>query len=295
MTHLEQPRALQWQSRTILAGTLFLAVAFELFTLLWTAGSGRILFGLVACGVLALAAGFLRSVTPFAAVTGGILSFSLFLSCVFNGAQWWRSALLPLLTLFVLTHFATRFGRDQKQIQGTAESRRGRKASQVAANIGVASTVGPLLIAPNWILTTPPWRGLVYAILPALVAALAEAAADTVSSEIGQAIGGEPRLLTTWRRVPAGTDGAVSAAGSVAGLLAAAAVVAVSMAALRLSPRSAAFSLGGAVFGFFFDSFLGATLERRGWLNNDAVNFLSTLAAALVAGLFASLWAVRHL
>jgi uncharacterized membrane protein len=32
-----------------------------------------------------------------------------------------------------------------------------------------------------------------------------------------------------------------------------------------------------------FDSVLGATLERRGWLNNDAVNFLSTLSAAAFA------------
>jgi uncharacterized membrane protein len=37
------------------------------------------------------------------------------------------------------------------------------------------------------------------------------------------------------------------------------------------------------VGGLFVDSLLGATLERRGWLNNDAVNFLSTLAAALIA------------
>jgi uncharacterized membrane protein len=37
------------------------------------------------------------------------------------------------------------------------------------------------------------------------------------------------------------------------------------------------------VSGLFVDSLLGATIERRGWLNNDAVNFLSTLAAALMA------------
>jgi len=35
------------------------------------------------------------------------------------------------------------------------------------------------------------------------------------------------------------------------------------------------------VFGLLFDSLLGATLERRQWLNNDAVNFLSTLSAVL--------------
>jgi uncharacterized membrane protein len=39
-------------------------------------------------------------------------------------------------------------------------------------------------------------------------------------------------------------------------------------------------SFAGGAFGLFFDSLLGATLERRGWLNNDAVNFLSTASAA---------------
>jgi uncharacterized membrane protein len=42
-------------------------------------------------------------------------------------------------------------------------------------------------------------------------------------------------------------------------------------------------SWAGGVFGLFFDSLLGATLERRGWLNNDGVNFLSTVSAACFA------------
>jgi uncharacterized membrane protein len=42
-------------------------------------------------------------------------------------------------------------------------------------------------------------------------------------------------------------------------------------------------SCAGGVFGLFFDSLLGATLERRGWLNNDAVNFLSSASAAAFA------------
>jgi uncharacterized membrane protein len=52
------------------------------------------------------------------------------------------------------------------------------------------------------------------------------------------------------------------------------------------------FSVAGAggLFGLFFDSLLGATCERRGWLNNDAVNFLSTASAAAFAlGLLAIL------
>ncbi len=36
----------------------------------------------------------------------------------------------------------------------------------------------------------------------------------------------------------------------------------------------------GGVFGLLFDSLLGATVERANWLNNDAVNFLSTASAS---------------
>jgi uncharacterized membrane protein len=39
-------------------------------------------------------------------------------------------------------------------------------------------------------------------------------------------------------------------------------------------------SCAGGVFGLLFDSLLGATLEEHGWLNNDGVNFLSTMSAA---------------
>jgi len=45
-----------------------------------------------------------------------------------------------------------------------------------------------------------------------------------------------------------------------------------------------------ACAGLIFDSLLGATVERRGWLGNDLVNFSSTVFAAAVAwGLVASI------
>jgi uncharacterized protein (TIGR00297 family) len=115
------------------------------------------------------------------------------------------------------------------------------------------------------------------------LAALAEAAADTVSSEIGQVLGGRPRMITTLRAVEPGTDGAVSIAGTLAGLVAAAIVAGAGSWALRGDWTLFKLSCAGAVFGLLFDSLLGATLEKRGWLNNDAVNFLSTASAAAFA------------
>jgi uncharacterized protein (TIGR00297 family) len=126
-----------------------------------------------------------------------------------------------------------------------------------------------------------PLPGSWYTVM--VVAGLAEATADTLASELGEVVGGEPLLVTTFRRVAPGTDGAISLAGTVAGVNGALLVVAVSWVSLMLSVRETSAAALGAVGGLFVDSLLGATLERRGWLNNDAVNFLSSLAAAFIA------------
>ena len=119
-----------------------------------------------------------------------------------------------------------------------------------------------------------------------VIAALAEATADTLASELGEVLGGQPLLVTTLRRVEPGTDGAISLAGTVAGTVGAALVVLVAVFTLGLGFGDAACAGLGAVGGLFVDSLLGASAERRGWVNNDAVNFLSTLAAAVMAILF---------
>ncbi|MGB6743300.1 MAG: DUF92 domain-containing protein, partial [Terracidiphilus sp.] len=95
-----------------------------------------------------------------------------------------------------------------------------------------------------------------------------------------QVLGGRPRMLTTLRAVEPGTDGAVSLAGTLAGMVAAVVVSALGAAALRGNAELFSVSCAGGVFGLFFDSLLGATFEQAGWLNNDAVNFLSTASAA---------------
>jgi uncharacterized protein (TIGR00297 family) len=210
-----------------------------------------------------------RGVTTGGAVAGAAVCFALLWAAGLAGFA-------GLLTVFVLTWIATRFGYKRKQRLGTAEARTGRNALQVLANLG-SSAGCAVLYSTMW-----PDRRL----LIAMAAAMAEATADTVSSEMGQALGGIPRLITTWKKVEPGTDGAVTLAGTMDGATAAIVVALVFAFSRIFSWPSFAVCAATGVLGMIFDSFLGATFERRRLLGNDAVNFASTIVAASLAFLF---------
>lgn len=239
---------------------------------------------------LGLLAWSVRSATPAAALTGATINASLMFSMVDPPFRPWRTGLIPVVVVLLSTSLATRFGRRRKERMGTAEKRRGRGAAQVAANLGMAAlvmdpTAQSGLVDTHWL------AGHSFtSVLTLGLAALAEAAADTVSSEIGQVLGGTPRMITTLRRVEPGTDGGMTAAGTLAGIVAAGLVAIAGVLALHGDVWMLAASWVGGVFGFLFDSLVGATLERAGWVNNDAVNFLSTAGAVACAlGLMAVL------
>ena len=214
----------------------------------------------------ALLARRMHGVTNSGALVGAVSCFVLYL----GGGP---GAFAALVSVFALAWITTRLGYQRKQKLGTAERREGRKGSQVLANLGVATACAALALLG---------RHPTYFLL-AMAAALSEAAADTVSSEIGQAYGESARLITTWSSVPPGTDGAVSWLGTLAGVAAAGIVSSVCVLGGLLPVRWLPIAGGGAILGMFGDSFLGAWLERRGLVNNDLVNFLGTLIAALAA------------
>jgi uncharacterized protein (TIGR00297 family) len=285
---------LAWQSKLVLLAVLpFAAADVVLQTHWWTTQMAPI--AILAVGLsllLGLVVLKLRAATPGGTFAGAVLTASLIFSTLTVPYRPWQTALIPVLAVSLMAWLATRMGREEKERLGTAEKRHGRTASQIAANLGVAALASNGL-TQSWLSNIPWFTRATTAPMPLFavgLAALAEAAADTVSSELGQVIGGRPRLITTLRPVEPGTDGAVSLAGTLAG--AAAATIVAMAGTLAMRGDFAVFWIAGAsgVFGLFFDSLLGATLERRGWLNNDAVNLLSTASAAAFAlGLMAIL------
>lgn len=226
----------------------------------------RVLWAVGFTAAFAISARALRAVTLSGAVAGGVLAFLLFLA----GGP---GAFAVLVAVFLMTWISTRLGHRRKRQLGTAEGQSGRSASQVVANIGVAAAAALVGL----------FTGHASAWLVAASAALAEAAADTTSSEVGQAVSDSAYLIIDFRQVPVGTDGGISVLGSLAGVTGALTVATVALATGIIAAHWWLPVAAAGVLGMFVDSFLGATLERRRWLNNDAVNLLSTIAAALFA------------
>lgn len=229
---------------------------------------------------LSLAFAFLawgsRAVTAGAAFCGILLSLIL---CLAAGP----AALLPIIVVFLLALISTRTGRRKKERLGTAERRHGRGALQILANVGVAAIcAAPLLFVAHGR----------FLLLAGASASLAEAAGDTVSSELGQAFGHRPLLITTLRQVAPGENGGITIVGTVFSLLAAALVCLSCEWANLLLPQFFWTAFSAAFFGTIVDSLLGATLERPGRLGNNAVNFSGTaFAAALtISVLFIHRW-----
>ena len=216
---------------------------------------------------LAIAAYLARGVDRSGALCGWCLGVALY---TFAG---WRGFTL-LFLFFVLGTACTKIGYAKKSILGIAQEKGGRRgAGNAIANTGAGVLFAFLAVA------TP--HHTLFAL--ALTAAFATAAADTVSSEIGQAFGRTTYLVTTFKRVPAGTDGAVSLEGTLAGFVASTVPAAFAAATALISWPAAAVVVAAAFVGTTLESYLGATLERTNTIDNEVVNFANTLAGGLAA------------
>lgn len=251
--------------------------------------------------VLLAAAGYLaRSVSLSGAVAGTLLG-----SALIAWGGW--PAYVVLLLFFVLGSAATRMGWREKKTLGLEQEGEGRRgASHAFANAGAA------VICICAAVATDASAGLMWL---AAVAALATATADTVSSEIGQWIGRRAFLPLTFRRVERGTEGAISLEGTVAGALGAFVVAAAGMLLLAWKSRGfetlpfsegwtrAAHALStpflwkgiaivavSAVAAAWLESVAGSWNRNRiEKVPNGAMNFLNTVAGAVIAIALATL------
>ncbi len=239
----------------------------------------RLLFAVLVNAALAGVAYAARTVDLSGVVAGFLVGFLIY------AFYDWQGYLL-LLDFFVIGSACTKLGYRKKAAARLAQEKGGRRGARHAlANAGVA-TACAMLAGVAGVTDYRVLFGLAFA------GAFATAAADTASSEIGQLLGRRTFLLTTFRPVPRGTEGAVSLEGTLAGVLASLIVAALG-ASLGLYPWLGVLAVVIAAFvGTTFESIVGAALEKRQLLDNEALNFLNTLVGALVAAAFAP-WIVR--
>ena len=249
--------------------TLWVASQIDVVRLPDAAGlaAARLPAALLLNAAVAFAGHRARTVTASGALVGALIGTTIY-ACV--GWQGWSL----LLSTFIAASAASRIGLTRKTLLGIAEERGGRRgAGNAIANTGVAAVASTIAVTA----TDPALATLAFA------TALAAGGSDTIASEIGKAYGRQTWSIVSLTRVPPGTPGAMSLEGTLAGIAGAAALGLVAIA-LALVPRSALWIVVVAsTAGALLESWLGATLEAPGILNNDMLNFINTAAAALTA------------
>jgi len=270
----------------------------------------EIIIGLISSTVIAWFAhrrGALSASGAWAAILVGTMTFGF-------GEWTWG---LVLIAFFALSTLLSRYRQvDKRELAEKFAKGARRDMGQVLANGGLGAFIALLY----FFYPRSP-------LLAAFLGSMATVNADTWATEVGVLSRDPPRLITTGRRVPPGTSGGMTALGTTASALGALVMGVLAYVlmyveavlsgdiALQLS-WIVPITLFSGFLGSLFDSLLGATVQGifycakcevdtekelhgcglrtshvRGWrwLNNDMVNFFSSLWGALVA---IALWGV---
>jgi uncharacterized protein (TIGR00297 family) len=213
---------------------------------------------------------------------------------VLAGTGWAGGAALAVF--FIASSAVSRLTESRQSHRLDPKGNR-RDPWQVAAN-GGAAAIGGLVGLLSW-----------DAGLWIVTASLAAAASDTWATSLGALSRRDPVDIARWRRVPRGTSGGISAAGTLGGCAGAALVAAAAVAAgapialflpaaiLGMAGMVADSVLGATVQGRFRCPSCGTDTERRRhrcgtvtehtggwrWLGNDGVNALATGLAGSAA------------
>ncbi|QNI94611.1 hypothetical protein SynA15127_01533 [Synechococcus sp. A15-127] len=198
------------------------------------------------------------------------------LGTILLGSLGWQGWLAVVLYL-ALGSAVTKLGFRDKQRRGLAEARGGSRGPENVWGSAATGAALALLIGAG----LEPRSVL----LVGFAASFAAKLADTFGSEIGKRWGRTTVLITSFRRVPPGTEGAISLEGTLASAFGSL-LMGVLMLALQLIPS---WPLTGLVVliglvATLAESLFGALVQDRyDWMSNELVNALQTSLAAVLA------------
>ncbi|MDA4111538.1 MAG: DUF92 domain-containing protein [Thaumarchaeota archaeon] len=251
--------------------------------------------------ILALAIVAVRSKTIdiSGALLGAVICFIVFLA---GGFDW----LVVIIAFFVISSLFTRYRYNYKKNLGSAQEKGGVRSWPNTLSNGLVAGLAAIaeLISHQDIF------------IIAFLAAVAAAMSDTIATEVGLLSYSKPRLLVNLKKfVQPGTSGGVSLLGELAGV---ASALGISLLGILLKIINGTFGiilsgflavLLGAVISLNLDSLLGGTVQgvnrcqvcsekteslthhgqptvsEKGvrFLDNNAINLITTIAAALLS------------
>ncbi len=220
----------------------------------------------------------LGAAVPARLLTVAGLVSAWILGVIVWGSLGWQGYLVILL-YFAVGTLVTRLGFERKASLGIAEGRGGMRGP---ANVWGSALVAAICAVGYLLKPDSLWQ-LGYA------ASLATKLSDTTASEVGKAYGKRTYLITTLRPVPAGTEGAVSLEGTLAGIVGSLVLALFSLAVGLISLPGVLWCLVAAFVATTCESLIGSTIQQRGYLTNEATNVINTAIGAVVAvllGLF---------
>lgn len=190
---------------------------------------------------------------------GSFTAFLISIFIIYSGGTYW---LLILISFLLFGYLSTLWKFEYKRERGLSESETGkRNVSNVLGN-GLSPLIFSILGMPV-----------------AFCSSISTVMADTLASEVG-VTSDKAWMITSLEKVEAGTNGAISVLGLVASLFGSVLISIVSYFLLNVNPLIV---ILGGFMGCQVDSLLGATLERRGYLNKSLVNLIASFSGGLIS------------
>lgn len=210
--------------------------------------------------ILLVIVGFLIYIKGALDLLGSIFMVIMGIIIIFTAGVNW---LLLIFAFLVLGLIFTKYKHEYKKEMGIYEGTRSVK------NV-ISNGIVPFVMAA-------------FGNYAGFIGSIAVATSDTLASEIG-VVDKNPRLITTFKKVPPGTDGGISPLGTAAGIIGAGIIgILAYLLGISADPFNALkIAVISGTFGCFVDSILGAVLESKNYLTNEHVNLLATVSGAIL-------------
>ena len=195
------------------------------------------------------------------------------LGTILWGCLYWQGWISVVIYL-ICGSLVTKIGYKFKKEKGIAEKRGGKRGPENvwgSAATGMFFAIMAKLYSDN----------LVFKI--GFAASFVAKLADTFGSEIGKRFGGDTYLITSFKKVERGTEGAISFEGTMASLLGAIFMAFVMLVLSIISKNQFIIVVISGFLATISESVIGAKYQDKYKLSNEMVNAIQTSISSFLA------------